>query len=281
METALLHTPTGNRLAIDVWQADGPKTVFLLHGGGQTRRSWFDTAKALAAEGYRVVCYDARGHGESDWVKEPDYTLPSLASDFVFVRKQFLGPAVAIGASMGGMTAFYAAGVHEQTALQALVLVDIALKPAQAGVQKITTFMRAHPGGFANVEEARQAIEVYRGGRQASSQGSNLANNVRPRPDGRLYWHWDPQIMSATPESFHAAMLTASSNVRTPVLLVRGSESDVVTRESITELLGLVPQTDVVTVDGLGHMVAGDNNLVFYEFIRPFLATHLPMKTDN
>jgi alpha-beta hydrolase superfamily lysophospholipase len=39
------------------------RQVILLHGGGQTRHSWSGAAQALAQRGYRVINFDARGHG--------------------------------------------------------------------------------------------------------------------------------------------------------------------------------------------------------------------------
>ena len=47
--------------------------VILLHGGGQTRFSWKDTAEILAADGWQVITFDARGHGESDWAPAGEY----------------------------------------------------------------------------------------------------------------------------------------------------------------------------------------------------------------
>ncbi len=42
-------------------------SVVLMHGGGQTRHSWAGAQNALAAAGYLVINYDARGQGESGW----------------------------------------------------------------------------------------------------------------------------------------------------------------------------------------------------------------------
>src|SRR5665213_1134190 len=59
--------------------------VLLLHGGGQTRHSWGNAAHALTSPGYYVVSLDMRGHGESQWPKDADYSQESLAQDVLAV----------------------------------------------------------------------------------------------------------------------------------------------------------------------------------------------------
>ncbi|MBR9835173.1 MAG: alpha/beta fold hydrolase, partial [Alphaproteobacteria bacterium] len=52
----------------------GP-TIILAHGGGQTRHSWSHAFQRFAREGYRVINFDARGHGESGWSPDNRYPL--------------------------------------------------------------------------------------------------------------------------------------------------------------------------------------------------------------
>ena len=79
-----------------VGQVDGAGTgplVVLLHGGGQTRHAWTQTAARLAGEGFDVARYDARGHGQS-----PPATAPyTLLTDLVAVLDQLEGMATATG----------------------------------------------------------------------------------------------------------------------------------------------------------------------------------------
>ena len=58
----------------EVWTNGGENlpTVLLLHGGGQTRHSWRKTAEELAKAGFRAVCCDLRGHGDSDYAPGGD-----------------------------------------------------------------------------------------------------------------------------------------------------------------------------------------------------------------
>src|SRR3954471_8143391 len=71
----------GNRLAADVAGADDAPPVVLLHGGGQTRHSWGTTLGVLADRGWRAYSVDLRGHGDSAWATDGDYTLDAFADD--------------------------------------------------------------------------------------------------------------------------------------------------------------------------------------------------------
>ena len=62
------------RLAADVEGPWSGPPVLLLHGGGQTRHAWKRTTELLGDEGYLAVALDLRGHGESSWSAETDYS---------------------------------------------------------------------------------------------------------------------------------------------------------------------------------------------------------------
>lgn len=98
--------------------ADGPPIV-LAHGWTCSTAFWAPNVRSLAADGYRVVVYDQRGHGlSSAGVRgEPTgYSPATLADDLSAVLKATLEPgekAVIGGHSMGGMTIMAAAGRAE------------------------------------------------------------------------------------------------------------------------------------------------------------------------
>ena len=85
---------------------EGP-TVVALHGITATRRYVFHGSKALAAQGFRVVSYDARGHGESGPAPEgTGYGYPDLVADLERVLDaEGAGRPVLVGHSMGCHTA--------------------------------------------------------------------------------------------------------------------------------------------------------------------------------
>jgi pimeloyl-ACP methyl ester carboxylesterase len=100
----------GVRLAADIAGADGCPAVVFLHGGGQTRHAWRKAVCALADAGYRVLTLDLRGHGESEWAPEGDYSMDALCGDLRAVLATLGKPAAVVGASMGGIIALILAG---------------------------------------------------------------------------------------------------------------------------------------------------------------------------
>jgi pimeloyl-ACP methyl ester carboxylesterase len=81
----------------------GPPLV-LLHGLTATRRYVLQGSRLLSREGYRLISYDARAHGESD--PGEGYEYSDLASDLVTVlEEREITSAVLIGHSMGAATA--------------------------------------------------------------------------------------------------------------------------------------------------------------------------------
>jgi len=279
--TQQFQTHDGLTLIGDVGGPSNAAAVVLLHGGGQTRHSWAGAMRHLLERGYFVVNYDARGHGDSDWSSDGDYSLNALAADLRAVLSTITGPVALVGASMGGMTSFYAIGSAEYPIADALVMVDIALRPAPAGVEKIQQFMTGHHEGFATLAEAAEAVTAYSPDRPRPSDPSGLMKNLRLREDGRLYWHWDPRMMGQRPTPEPPASTNeleqVSSFVSVPTLLVRGCQSDIVDDESVTEMQKKVPQTEVFEVPGAGHMVAGDRNDAFNEGVLAFLSRHHPV----
>jgi 3-oxoadipate enol-lactonase len=105
---------------------NGPPLV-LLHGLTATRRYVLQGSRLLAREGFRLVSYDARAHGESD--PGDGYEYSDLAGDLVEVlAKRGIERAVLVGHSMGAATAIRVALERPE-----LVMGLVQITPAYAG----------------------------------------------------------------------------------------------------------------------------------------------------
>ena len=267
-------TPDGLTLRGDVGGTPGAPTLVMIHGGGQTRNSWSRAMKHLIEKGYYVVNYDARGHGDSDWAPNGEYNVITMGSDLRAVLATISGPVAIIGASMSGLSAFYAIGVAERPIANALVLADIVISPAEEGTARTRAFMLAHQDGFATLEEAAEAIASYTGHKRSGNL-EGLRRNLRLRDNGRLYWHWDARLLDMDLPARRVLMHEVAPKVTLPVMLVRGGKSVVTNDANVAEMKQFVPQLEVQVIPNAGHMITGDDNETFAVGIDDFLRRHL------
>jgi pimeloyl-ACP methyl ester carboxylesterase len=296
MPTLRFETEPGFFVTADTWGDPTHPPVLLLHGGGQTRHSWGDTARLLAEAGWYAIALDARGHGDSDWSAESQYGIDYLVSDLNAIIQQLGTLPVLVGASMGGLTALLAVGESAPPVASALVLVDVAPRTEQKGIERIFTFMSANPNGFASLNEAADAVAGYLPHRSNATPDRpanhrRLEKNLRlkPGPNGgtpRYYWHWDPEFLRVWHDLAHMAptpagetqkmqqeerLFDAARHLNMPTLIVRGGMSDVVSEKVMTEFLDVVPHAQSINVADASHMVAGDSNHAFTKAVINFL----------
>ncbi len=273
-EKVHFESPDGILLTADAWGDRFQQPVILLHGGGQTRHAWKNTAHILAAHNFYAVSVDLRGHGESGWSPDGIYKTESFLADLRAVVSTFSMPPILVGASLGGILSLLMQGELEKDIVKAIILVDIAFRSQKSGVTRILTFMEKHKNGFDTIEEAGDAVATYLQHRRRPSVLNGLDNNLRKGDDGRFYWHWDPALLDGWQidrAGHEERMLAAAKRIRVPLLLVRGANSDVVTDEIVREFLAIVPHAQYVDVPGASHMVAGDSNSVFTDAVLSFL----------
>ncbi len=129
-----VRTSDGAQLAVSVLGPPvggntGAGTVVLSHGWASGRRSWSAVAGRLVGQGYTVVTYDQRGHGESTLGTEP-VSVRRLGEDLAAVLGDVdARDAVLVGHSGGGFAAMHYVINHKDDAaerVRGLVLVATA-----------------------------------------------------------------------------------------------------------------------------------------------------------
>lgn len=262
---------------------DAPAVLFA-HGFGQSRHAWTRAAETLAAEGWRTLTFDARGHGDSGRPADGHYQLEQFVDDLLRVATWLGQPPVLVGASMGGLLGLAVAGEVRPNPFRALVLVDITPRWESAGVERMLDFMRAHPDGFASLDEASDDVAAYLPQRRRRKDRYELAQLLRRGDDGRLRWHWDPAMLGSIAhegERHQQRLLEAARKIDVPVLLVSGGRSDIVSEATVAEFMQAVPHAEHVEVPHAGHTLAGDDNVAFTAAIEPFLRTLSSITTDT
>lgn len=260
----------GLRFHFRDWGSESAPPLVLLHGFTGHARSWDTFARAMC-DRFRVLALDQRGHGETEWAD--DYAPERMVEDIeAFVRALKLQRFALLGLSMGGRNAYAYAARHPET-LDRLVIVDIGPEIMTAGRDRIQTNVQASDV-FDDPEEAVRAARALNPRPPEAELRHRLLNNLRQLEDGRWTWRYDRSLRSPDrplprPDADSAwAMLP---KITCPTLLVRGAESDILSRETADRMVRTIPNCRLVEVPDAGHSVPLDNPSGFIAAVRPFL----------
>jgi len=255
------------------WGTPGRPPILFLHGGGLNAHTWDLVCAALRAECH-CLALDQRGHGDSEWSPEMDYTIESHAADLdAFVDRLGLDRFVLVGMSLGGVNALAWAASHSRK-LAGLVIVDVGPEVRRAGVTKIAAFTSdATP--LDSVEDFVARALSFNPRRDATLLRRSLLNNLRRMPDGKWMWKYDQRhrgrVDPAAYERRRELLWSAVAKVACPTLVVRGAESDVFHDEDAERLARALPDGRWAKVEGAGHTVQGDNPAGLLVVLREFL----------
>jgi esterase len=257
------------------WGKPTDRPIIMLHGMGQTAHSWDFAALALC-DRYHIVALDQRGHGDSDWAPNAEYSLSAHQGDITAVLSELgLDDIVLMGLSMGGRNAFtYAADYPAQVA--ALIVVDSAPELQQSGADTIRRFVE-NMDVLDTFEEFVVKTKQYNPRRSDRQIRGSLTNNLKQLPDGRWTWKYDrvfrsPDAKPWTSPDIVAQMWHKVEGVQCHALVVRGAGSTVLSQKTAEEMAQRLPNGRLAVVPDAGHLVPGDNPTGFHQVVEAFLA---------
>ncbi len=255
------------------WGSPDRPTLLLLHGICQQCHSWDFISLALAHQ-YHVIALDARGHGDSQWPSDADYSIDAHQHDLDAVADALgLRNFVVVGHSMGGRNGYVFAS-RRPALLRGLVIVDTGPGQVAAGSRRIRSFISL-PDRLNSYDEFVARVMEYTG-RPAWLVHGSLQHTIRETSDGKWTWKYDVAIRSPDfrPESWPSEKLwQCLASLQCPTLVVRGANTDVLSQEVFERMQKVIPQCRSVTVENAGHLVPGDNPKGFLEALAPFLAS--------
>lgn len=235
--------------------ADNPRVLVCAHGLTRCGRD-FDYLAERLSDAYRVVCPDAPGRGASDWLADKnDYGYPVYCADAAAMLAALGAERVDwVGTSMGGLLGMLLAA-QPRTPVAKLVLNDVGSVVPKASLERIASYVGLAPA-FDSLEALESAMRLVSPfGELTAAQWRHLAIHVaRAGEDGRWRFHYDPGIAVPFRGAAHADIdLTPLwMAVRSPVLILRGAESDLLTPAILSRMLER-PGTQAVEVPRTGH----------------------------
>ena len=255
------------------WGNEDLQPVLFLHGGALTAHTWDLCCLALRDE-FHCMALDQRGHGDSDWAPDADYSIATQREDVRgFVDELGLDRFVLAGMSMGAINAL-AFAIHYPRKLSHLALVDAGPEVRRPGSRRIRDFVN----GGANPETLDEIIEralAFNPRRDPKVLRRSLMHNLRQQTDGTWVWKYDRRRFQQMDREAHAAerrgLADGLAKVTCPTLVVRGAESDVFHDEDAERLAHRLPNGRWVKIPQAGHTVQGDNPKGLAAALREFL----------
>lgn len=257
------------------WGSAGAPTLVCLHGITQTAHSWDEVAERLAPD-FHLLCIDQRGHGDSDWPPDHDYSRHTQAEDLAAIAQALrLESFVLAGMSMGGINAITYTARHPQS-VRGLIVVDVSPEIEPKGVENIRHFIQQEDV-LPEFEDFVARAHAFNPRRSLTNLRDRLRHNLKQLPDGRWTWKYDPYLRS--PQRPFVAGTLANlwddiAAIRCPTLIVRGAESDILSPEAAARMQAAIEAAELVVIPGAGHSVMGDNPTAFVEETRAFVARH-------
>jgi len=268
--------PAGShRMAYWLWGApDAPHLVVCVHGLSRQGRDFDVLARTLVERSpvpLRVACPDVVGRGRSDWLADPmGYGVPTYAADMVQMLLQLHSQSPVttldwLGTSMGGLIGMALAGTPKlplPAPVRRLVLNDVGPVIQWAALQRIGTYL-GNTGRFETVQQAADAMWAISQsfGPHTPQQWLALSQAmVKPLPAGGFTLHYDPAIAvpfrtldEKSAAAGQAALWQLYDAIRARTLLLRGAQSDLLSRATAEEMMRRGPKPRLVEFEGVGH----------------------------
>lgn len=282
LEYVMCTSPAGtHRMAYWEWGDPGNDRVLLcVHGLTRTGRDFDEVAKNLCGD-YRVVCPDVVGRGKSDWLINPaGYAVPQYVADMLTLIAR-LNPARLdwLGTSMGGLIALGLAGAlamsaaqrpdrgafglaPEQTVrLNKLVLNDVGPQLNIEGLSRIIDYVGTSPQFDTFAQAVNYVRSISEGfGQHTPEQWQQLTRYVFNCQGGHWIKHYDVRMAEpmalqnqASIEAAERMLWAAYQSIATPILIVRGEQSDLLSVQAAQAMLQRNPNARLVEFPDVGH----------------------------
>jgi pimeloyl-ACP methyl ester carboxylesterase len=238
----------------------GAPTLLCVHGLTRNGKDFDTIAESLSAH-YRVICPDMPGRGRSEWLKNPaEYGYPLYVQNCAaLIARLDVDSVDWLGTSMGGIIGMIIAS-QPGNPIRKLVLNDIGPYLAKEGLERIASYVGLDPTfeSFEAFEEALRKLAAPFGPLTDEQWRKMAADMAERKPGGGWGFAYDPRIADA----FKAGpikdvdMWPMWDTIRSPTLVLRGADSDLLTHETAEEMTRRGPKAKLIELSGIGHAPA-------------------------
>lgn len=224
---------------VDWGNADAPPLI-LLHGGRDHCRSWDWVADKLRGD-WHVIAPDLRGHGDSSWSADGDYTTRACVYDLAqLIHQKQLSPVTIVAHSYGGNISLRYAGIYPGNVRKLVAIEGLGPSPKMleqrlsvpAG-QRMREWIDAKraaagrsPRRYATLEEAYQRMKEENAYLTDAQARHLTIHGISQNEDGTYSWKFDNHFRVMSPyDMAHADVETLWQEITCPTLLLYGEKS--------------------------------------------------------
>lgn len=266
----------GLTLHVSEWGEPDARPLIALHGIRGYGETFAGLARALQPE-YRLIAYDQRGRGESDWDPGRGYYNDRYVADLEAVATALgLERFDLLGHSMGGIAALVYAAANPAR-VRRLVIEDAGPGAFEnsLGATRIRKELAETPERFADWDAASVFMRALRPSVSEAARQQRLANMLKPLPGGGFTWRYDHAGIAATRLNPNPArvvdLMPSVRAIACPTLVLRGGRSDYLQPEMVAAMEGANPRIRSTVVADAGHYLHDDQPAVFEAAVREFL----------
>ncbi len=261
-----VRTPDGLNLHVRLYGQPNMWSlpVVCLHGLARTSADFHHLALSLSghpANPRQVVAMDYRGRGRSDYDPDPaNYNVGTELTDVLTVLSALgIGPAVFIGTSRGGILTMLLATARPE-AIVGAVLNDIGPVIEPAGLMRIKGYVGklSQPASFEHGGEMLRQLFGTQFTALTADDWTAFARRTFEERDSLLAPSYD-RALAQTLANFEMDQPLAplwpqfEALAQRPVLVLRGENSDLLSRATVAAMRQRKPDLQVVEVPGQGH----------------------------
>ena len=248
--------PKINRDGINIYyevHGEGPALI-LTHGYSSTSAMWKGQIEAFSQH-HRLVLWDMRGHGQSDYPQDPQAYSEALTVGDIAALLDAVGAKRAIvgGLSLGGYMSLAFHRAHPER-VSALLIVDTG-----PGFKKDDARDAWNRRALDTADRfEREGLEVLKAASRERSTVSHRDASGLARAARGMLTQRDAGVIEALP------------GIRVPSLVVVGAD-DTPFLAASDYMAAKIPGAGKVVIPGAGHAVNIDQPQAFIDAVLPFL----------
>jgi pimeloyl-ACP methyl ester carboxylesterase len=269
-------TLNGLGFHVTEWGAPDAWPIVMMHGIRGYAETFAGIAQALQPT-HRVIAFDQRGRGESDWDPAWNYHTEAYVSDLEALIDALALPRLdLLGHSMGGINAIVYAARHPGR-LRRLVIEDAGPGAFEAseGATRIRRELANTPATFADWDAAAAFMRALRPTVTEEARQQRLRSMLKPLEGGGFTWRYDHAGIVATrlnPDPARVVDLRPCvAAIDCETLVVRGGRSDYLQPEMVEAMHALNPRIRSVAIADAGHYIHDDQPERFARAVGDFL----------